>query len=568
MPHSERRATYNGHGPINRMHEELVPLKGGPVEDIPRRRRSLRERCTSVAAIAASLLALILCGWALASAILGGFRRSGQQGGGMNGADGGPDGAGVFGPFKLPGDSPSSKGGHQSRNHRAGSEGSQVYDDLGRYVLEDYDAHPAFSDFLPALAGYYGKPLYAFYVNRGQGIASFGVKSKDYPMMEFNSANKAYQNVAQLGFRTFMQGSRKGKDFLTEPFSPLTTRHSQLRDDGRERPKRHMYIGSNEMQVSEVDYSYGIETNVTYFVLPEENFGAFAKRTTITNLDRDVPLKLSMLDGLAKMEPAGGKLDELLKNMGQTLEGWMGVHQPYNDTTKMPFYRLSTQVNDDASVVVQTAGHWVLSVLEKESPDLLPIVYDRSKVFGDDTALLIPVELISKPVGDIVRGPQYGLAKTSCAFSAIDGIVIPPGESITVSTMFGKAQNILDVPVIMRRLTQPGFVQYKLSRSREIIKQITASVETKTSNQLFDGYVQQTFLDNSLRGGIPAILGEVDDMTKMTSADEDPRLKVYHLFSRVHGDLERDYNNFEIPPTFFSQVRDTKNRELQNTSAQ
>jgi hypothetical protein len=41
----------------------------------------------------------------------------------------------------------------------------------------------------------------------------------------------------------------------------------------------------------------------------------------------------------------------------------------------------------------------------------------------------------------------------------------------------------------------------------------------------------------------------------MSNVDEDERLKVYHLFSRIHGDLERDYNDFVIDPTYFSQVR-------------
>jgi hypothetical protein len=37
-------------------------------------------------------------------------------------------------------------------------------------------------------------------------------------------------------------------------------------------------------------------------------------------------LTLDMLDGLAKMEPFGGPLDGMLKGMGRTLEGWMGVY--------------------------------------------------------------------------------------------------------------------------------------------------------------------------------------------------------------------------------------------------
>jgi hypothetical protein len=43
--------------------------------------------------------------------------------------------------------------------------------------------------------------------------------------------------------------------------------------------------------------------------------------------------------------------------------------------------------------------------------------------------------------------------------------------------------------------------------------------------------VQQMFLDNSLRGGIPTIFGEDDDNVKLLNADEDSRLKVFHLVS-------------------------------------
>jgi len=524
------------------LHEELVPLKGGPIEDLPRRRRPgpcNSQRCKSLVTIGASLVALLLCGWALTASLLGNKQVPLEDTAELGATEG------------------ATKGGRDSIH---------LYDELGRYILEDYDAQPPFSDFLPALAGYYGKPLYAFYVNRGQGIASFGIKSKDYPIMKFSSANDAYQTTAARGFRTFLQGYRpqqqRGnkavRQFVTEPFSPLSTRHEQVMTasdkSAKVLPKRYMYIGSNEMQLREVDTNLGIETNVTYFILPEEDFGAFVKRTTITNTE-STELKLSMLDGLAKIEPAGGKLFDLLATIGRTLEGWMGVYQPYEDTIKMPFYRLSTQPGDTAAVVVQKAGHWCLSIMERGEPELLPIVYDTSTVFGEDTALLTPVQLFTKSIGDIIKGPQYGFAKTSSAFSAVDEVTLAPGESLTVATFFGKADDILDVPVVARRLTQPGLVQYKMKRAREIIKQITASVETKTSNPLFDGHIQQMFLDNSLRGGIPSILGEVDDDARLMSADEDHRLKVYHLFSRIHGDLERDYNDFEISPTFFSQVR-------------
>jgi hypothetical protein len=59
-----------------------------------------------------------------------------------------------------------------------------------RYVLEDFDAKSTFSSFLPGVAGYFGKPVWVFYVNRGQAVSTFGTESKDYPILEFNPANK------------------------------------------------------------------------------------------------------------------------------------------------------------------------------------------------------------------------------------------------------------------------------------------------------------------------------------------------------------------------------------------
>lgn len=506
----------------SRPDDESIPITRNG-EEISVAVKDRKNTCLVMTTIAASALALLLCGRALLAPSFD-----------------------VPAGIKDSADRPSTDGGEGRKTRK-------LYDEHGRYVLEDFDAKPTFSDFLPGVAGIYGKPLWSFYVNRGQGIASFGTESKDFPIMEFNAANKAYQNTQLLGFRTFLQGSRGAHSFSSEPFSSSKTRFESLPDSLSILPKRYMYVGANEMQIREVDLTNKIETNVTYFTLPEEDFGSFVRRTTIKNLDNNEPLKLSMLDGLARIEPAGGKINDLLKDMGRTLEGWMGVYRAHADTLSMPFFRMSTEPSDTAAVVVEKEGHYCLSFIEDDVRSLLPIIYDTSKIFGEDTMLLRPIKLITKTVADIIREPQYGFAKTSSSFAAVDSVNIEPGESMTVTLFYGKTNDIMNVPVIARRVTQDGFVSYKFRRAREIINQITAGVETLTGNHLFNGHVQQMFMDNSLRGGIPIILGEEDDQARMSNADEDKRLKVYHLFSRIHGDLERDYNDFVIDPTFFSQ---------------
>lgn len=252
-------------------------------------------------------------------------------------------------------------------------------------------------------------------------------------------------------------------------------------------------------------------------------------------------------------------MNALLKNMGQTLEAWMGVYSPYNDTLQMPFYRLSMLPSDTAFVTVQEAGHWCLSVYEGIShpvPILLPIVFDPQRVFDGDTSMTRPLHLYKNSISYILQNEkQYGLAKTASAFAALQDEILKPQKSLTVTTYYGKAESVTDVPVFARRLLESGFAQFKEARATELVQQITMSVETKTAIPLFDGHVQQMFLDNALQGGMPGILGEVDDEAKARSTDEDARLKVFHLFSRGHGGMERDSKNFVIEPTFFSNVR-------------
>jgi hypothetical protein len=417
-------------------------------------------------------------------------------------------------------------------------------------VVEDFDAKPTFSDFLPGVAGYYGKPVWSFYVNRGQGIASFGTATRDFPILEFNSANKAYQLTPFIGFRTFVRGTRKLSSFETEPFSPRNSRILNDENDDPKKPKRIMYVGTNEMEVQEFDAENGLAVAAKYFVLPEEDFASLVRRTTFTNMGT-TELTFSALDGLAKIEPSGGKLDGGLKQMGRTLEGWMGVYHA-DDTLTMPFYKMSTEPGDDASVTIEKAGHYCLSFIEtsEKKAELLPIVYDSRSVFGESTSLENPAGLIASSVGYILSNPQYGDATTSSAFAALDNVVLAPGENITVATFFGKAENIDDVPKIVKIVTKPKYVEKKFQRARSLIEELTTSVETNTANPLFNGAVKQMFLDNSLRGGLPTILGAVEGDLNY---DEDPKVKVYHTFSRIHGDLERDYNAFLIDPTYYSQ---------------
>ena len=86
------------------------------------------------------------------------------------------------------------------------------------FVIENYNIAKPFANFFPGIAGKYGIPMWVFYVNRGQAIASFGTKDKDHAILEFLPANKAWQMASVTGFRTFIKVSSGRKTCFYEPF--------------------------------------------------------------------------------------------------------------------------------------------------------------------------------------------------------------------------------------------------------------------------------------------------------------------------------------------------------------
>ena len=213
----------------------------------------------------------------------------------------------------------SSSGEEQSLNSRTSASSSDApsFDSYGRYIFRDFDETKPMANFLAGIGGFWGIPMWAFYVNRGQGITSFGIQNKDGPISKFLTAEKAYQQTPFTGFRTFVKGYRKSSSFKHMPFFPVTEFDEQ-------KPSRNMLIGMNEMEIEEIDSTNSLRTSVLYFTPPDEDFPALVRSTTFANLDNRETLELDVLDGLAKLIPSGLN-DWGLNNMGRTLEAWMNV---------------------------------------------------------------------------------------------------------------------------------------------------------------------------------------------------------------------------------------------------
>ena len=60
------------------------------------------------------------------------------------------------------------------------------FDDDDCFVIEQYNERVPFAGFLPGVAGARGRPAWVFYVNRGQAVASLGVRNKDGAFLEFH----------------------------------------------------------------------------------------------------------------------------------------------------------------------------------------------------------------------------------------------------------------------------------------------------------------------------------------------------------------------------------------------
>ena len=179
----------------------------------------------------------------------------------------------------------------------------KLYSD-GRFVIQDYNRKKPFSNFLPGIAGLYGIPMWVFYVNRGQGLASFGTKGKDDAILEFFPANKAYQNVNTLGFRTFIKPAphSKSRNAVSGPSAVYEPFREDIRGTGL--VEQTLEMSSHEFVIREINRELGLEISVRYFTVPNESLAALVREVTFQNISGR-SLEFELLDGLPQVNPYG-----------------------------------------------------------------------------------------------------------------------------------------------------------------------------------------------------------------------------------------------------------------------
>ena len=399
------------------------------------------------------------------------------------------------------------------------------------FTIDNYNEKSCFSSFFPGISGKEGIPIWVFYVNRGQSIAAFGIENKENSIIKFKPADQSYSETPLKGFRTFLKVN--GKNY--EPFSTLK---------GKYKVRNKMNIRRNYLELEEVNEELNIKVNVEYTTLPNEQFGGLIRRVKISNLDADNNILIEVLDGLPEIIPYG-VTNTLYNEMGYTARAWMEV---FNLEHKIPYYKTRTSIKDSESVEEIEGGYYFIS---SSSNEILENIYDKDIIFGNNVDLQEPENFYSSNLESIMKKDQNNVNLLPCGFSTLSKELSKNSE-ITINTMIGFCSSIEKINDKKNILSSDSYYELKIKESESIVEDIVKNIHTETSNYLFDEYIKQNYLDNILRGGLPLIFGKDKDT------------KVYHIYSRKHGDLERDYNFFELEGRKYSQGNGNFRDVLQN----
>ncbi|MFA5157045.1 MAG: cellobiose phosphorylase [Candidatus Omnitrophota bacterium] len=401
-------------------------------------------------------------------------------------------------------------------------------DPNGEFVIENFNFSKPFANFFPGIAGPYGIPIWAFYVNRGQAISSFGTKDKDNAFLEFQPANKAWETTPLRGFRTFIKTSNRKNEYFYEPFANGTVNLGFALSN-------RMAITSWNLKLEEINATLGLKINVEYFTIPNDNFGALARAVTITNTGKKTK-KISLLDGLPQIVPFGTN-NFFLKEMSRTIEAWMNI---LNLENGVPFYKLAVDPVDKPEVVHIREGNFYLGFhYHKGKPEIIKPIVDPRSIFGPVTDFTCPY-LFLHAKKFRYPGEQLIKSQTPCAFSLLDFELAAGGQkSFYAAAGYMPSEATLNAAA--KKIIAAGYLADKCEENKQLINSLQDNINTESSLPEFDLYARQTYLDNLLRGGYP-----VTFKSKYGSA-------IFYLYSRKHGDLERDYNKFQLQPAYFSQ---------------
>ena len=389
------------------------------------------------------------------------------------------------------------------------------------FSLADFDEQKPFSSFLPGVAGELGIPIWCFYVNRGQAVSSFGVNNKDGAILEFQAANKAYSLTRFHGFRTFLKIKNPQGEVYYEPF--------QEKDS--ETISRQMNISPYSLQLIEKNNSLNISIHVHYFTIPYESFGGLARQVVITNHSPNL-MEFEILDGLTQFNTMGIN-HYALKNMSRTAEAWSNI--TFDDPNFIQGSVL-TSMEDSEKVLFSKKSNFFTTQCWLENKLINPeIIVNPVAVFEHDLSFLEPKGFIE----DSLKRKKDYFNRTPCAFAYVK-TKVGPNSKLFLHTTVGMLNDKDQHKAIQKKLREKKYFYQKFKENYELTANLASGAYLNSSDSSLNGYAQQTYLDNALRGGEPKqIQGSTANIN-------------LYLYSRKHGDPERDYNSFQVSAKYFS----------------
>ncbi len=396
-----------------------------------------------------------------------------------------------------------------------------------QFVIKNYNRIAPFSSFLPAISGLYGKPMWVFYVNRGQCIVSAGINNKNYSIMEFLPADKAYRQVSLNGFRTFLKIRNGKKTSYYEPFQ-----NNSYFNNVYKISRNMMYITSYDLKLEEINETLGLKVEIMYCTLPNEKLSSLIRSTRITNIS-DKSIDIELIDGLPIIIPYY-LTDYNLKNESNLRQAWARVE----NYKTIPFYKIKVLPYDTPEIIHVEGGNFFLNFNFNKHNKITfsKIIIEPRIVFNNVTDFLYPENFISENFR--IPKEQVNEGAMPCGFG-YQKIILGANDSKATYTLLGNSDKYEKLKKFVNNILNKKYIIDKIEENKKIIESLKNPIFCLSSKIQFDLYCGQTFMDNFIRGGYPIQLGN--------------KKHIFYVYSRKHGDLEREYNFFQVDSTNFSQ---------------
>ncbi len=356
----------------------------------------------------------------------------------------------------------------------------------GSWVVHGYNRAKACSSFLSGIAGVWGVPTWAYYVNRGQAVCTFGVRDKDHCLMEFDSARLHQHRAALEGFRTFV---RLGDGRIYEPF----------RTANRYRVDNRMVVHPHALELVEDNHELGLRIRVRYATLAEEDFPALLRVVELTNTG-DATLSGEVIDGCPRFITAGMEF-MLLKLLPFVSEGYLEV---FEREAGSPFIRMKALASDDWQIQTVDSGNFFAAASGSgDARRLLSPIVDQEVVFGEVGDFIAPYRFAEAGFDPACF---QGTECQTCSAFVHAPLHLEPGSGERIDALFGSVRHRDRLPAIRQRLLGADFGERKLAAAKRVSDGIRGRCFVRCGVPELEAYIPQTYLDNVLRGGLPLTL--------------------------------------------------------------